>query len=89
MPNSRMTRTVVMNTLRSVFDRAAEQFRAGPDADHYFETLHAAMVALQYATRVGDALLAQILADTQPRYYVRDLCIHREQQRHEGRWDTD
>lgn len=82
-----ITRTVVTNTLLAMFDRAAEAFRKAPNGDHFFETLQATMLALQHASRVGDALLAEIVGDTQPRYYVRALCLHREQQKHLTRWD--
>ena len=84
-----MVRTVVTKTLLAMFDRAAEQFRKAPDGDHFFETLQATMMALQHASRLGDALLAEIVTDVTPRYYVRALCMHREQQKHLTRWDGD
>lgn len=82
-----MIRTVVMNTLWAMYDRAAEQFRKAPNGDHYFESLQATMVAIQHATRVGDALLEEIITGVPPRYFVRALCLNREQQKHLTRWD--
>lgn len=87
MDEPQAIRRVVMHTLRATFDRAAEEFRKAPDGDHFYQTLQATMVALQHATRLTDDALAEIVASVQPRYYVRALCIHCEQQKHIGRWD--
>lgn len=87
MNDPKAVRTVVMHTLRAFFDRAVESFREAPDGDHFFETLQATVVALQYATRITDELLAEIVAGVEPRYYVRALCLHKEQQKHIGRWE--
>lgn len=87
MDDPKMVRSVVMSTLRATFDRAVVSFRADPAGDHYFESLQAATTALQYATRVTDEALAEIVRDVPPRYYVRALCMHKEQKKHEGRWD--
>lgn len=87
MDDLKKVREVVMNTLRAMFDRAVEHFRKEPNGDHYFETLQATMVALQYATRLSDVSLDEIVHNVPPRYYVRALCMHREQQKHIGRWE--
>lgn len=87
MNDPQTVRKVVTATLLSMFDRAAEAFRKAPDGDHFFETLQATMIALQHAARLSDEDLAEIIDDVPPRYFVRALCLHREQQKHLGRWD--
>lgn len=80
-------RFVVTATLLSMFDRAAEAFRKAPNGDHYFETLQATMTALQHAARLTDEALAEVIEGVPPRYFVRALCLHREQEKHLGRWE--
>jgi hypothetical protein len=79
-------RPVVTQTLRLFFDRAAENFRKEPAGDHYFDTLQSTMIAMQYAAALTDEALGKIVENAEPRYFVRDLCLHREQEKHLGRW---